>query len=150
MDDRATAFDRMMNPWAYDTDGNLTAQARAQEQARGGAPAATRLNSADGPGGPGGTGFTADTDALNTAASNSDQIHGRLTSDGRGADEATTKVGTALANWATGKAATTAAGNWDQCIDALAKSIGETAQLLRTSATNYQQHETSVRRDLAV
>ncbi|MGA5817576.1 hypothetical protein ACPC54_06915 [Kitasatospora sp. NPDC094028] len=139
----------MMNPWAYDADGNLTAQARAQEEARGAAPARTRLNSAQGPSG-GGAGFSADTVALTTAANNADQLHGRLTTDGRGADEATGKVATALANWATGKAAKTAAATWDQCVDALAKTIGETTQALRGSSTTYEQHETHVRRNMTV
>ncbi|MFJ9697031.1 hypothetical protein [Kitasatospora sp. NPDC101183] len=139
MSDRATAFDRMMNPWAYDADGNLTAGARAQETAR------TELNSARSSAG---TGFSADTAALTTAAGNADQIHDRLTADGHSADEATRKVATALADWATGKAATTAAANWDQCVDELARSIGGTAQSLRATAVNYQRHDDAMRKHM--
>ncbi|MEU4118319.1 hypothetical protein AB0F71_27970 [Kitasatospora sp. NPDC028055] len=144
MSDRATEFDRMMNPWAYDADGNLTDRARAQEAAR------TQLNSAKsqaGDGG-GGGGFTVDANALGTAATNSDQIHARLNTDGRGADEATAKVSTSLANWSTGKAAKSAADTWDQCVAALGQTIGQTTQALRTSATTYQQHEQTVQHDL--
>ncbi|MEU3570991.1 hypothetical protein AB0E96_21605 [Kitasatospora sp. NPDC036755] len=139
MTDRATAFDRMMNPWAYDADGNLTDQARAQEVAR------TRINSASasGGGGGGGGGFSADPDALTTAGNNSDQIHARLNTDGRGADEATTKVSTSLANWSTGKAAAGAAGTWDQCVAALGGTIGQTTQALRATAANYQRNESA-------
>lgn len=142
MSDRATAFDRMMNPWAYDADGNLTAQARAQEATR------TQLNSASAPGGGGGGGFSADANALTTAGNNSDQIHARLNTDGRGADEATAKVSTALANWSTGKAAAGAAGTWDQCVAALGAAIGQTTQALRATATNYRQNESAVQHDL--
>ncbi|MGW3073669.1 hypothetical protein [Kitasatospora sp. NPDC001132] len=139
MSDRATAFDRMMNPWAYDADGNLTAQARAQETAR------TQLNSAAaaGGGGGGGGGFSADPDALATAGNNSDQIHARLNTDGRGADEATAKVSTSLANWSTGQAAAGAAGTWDQCVAALGGTIGQTTQALRATAGNYRQNESA-------
>ncbi|MFI6157037.1 hypothetical protein ACIBCA_30640 [Kitasatospora sp. NPDC051170] len=139
MSDRATAFDRMMNPWAYDDNGELTARARAQETAR------TQLNSARSSAG---TGFSADTGALTTAAGNAEQIHGRLTTDGHSADEATGKVATALADWATGKAAKTAATNWDQCVDALAKTIGETSQALRATAANYQRQDAALRRHM--
>ncbi|MFI2608086.1 hypothetical protein [Kitasatospora sp. NPDC018619] len=140
MSDRATAFDRMMNPWAYDADGNLTDRARAQEAAR------TRLNSASAAGG--GGGFSADTNALTTAGNNSDQIHARLNTDGRAADEATAKVSTSLANWSTGKAAAGAAGTWDQCVAALGSTIGQTTQALRASAANYRQNESAVQYDL--
>ncbi|MFE7527246.1 hypothetical protein ACFU7Y_16205 [Kitasatospora sp. NPDC057542] len=145
MSDRATAFDRMMNPWAYDADGNLTAQARAQEAAR------TQINSASasgGGGGGGGGGFSADPNALTTAGNSSDQIHARLNTDGRGADEATTKVSTSLANWSTGKAAAGAVGTWDQCVAALGATIGQTTQALRATATNYRQNESAVQHDL--
>ncbi|MET8543685.1 hypothetical protein ABZW03_23980 [Kitasatospora sp. NPDC004799] len=145
MSDRATAFDRMMNPWAYDADGNLTAQARAQEAAR------TRINSASAPGGGGGGGgggFSTDPTALTTAGNNSDQIHGRLNADGRGADEATTKVSTSLANWSTGKAAAGVVGTWDQCVAALGSTIGQTTQALHATATNYRQNESAVQHDL--
>ncbi|MET8629264.1 hypothetical protein ABZW30_36955 [Kitasatospora sp. NPDC004669] len=138
MSDRATAFDRMMNPWAYDADGNLAA--RTQEAAR------TQLNSAQGPGG--GAGFSADTNALTTAGNNSDQIHARLNTDGRGADEATAKVSTSLAGWSTGKAAQGAATTWDQCVAALGSTIGQTTQALRGSAANYQRNESAVKSDM--
>ncbi|MGW3039804.1 hypothetical protein ACWC9T_07055 [Kitasatospora sp. NPDC001159] len=140
MSDRATAFDRMMNPWAYDADGNLTARARAQEAAR------TQLNSAQGPGG--GAGFSADTNALTTAGNNSDQIHARLNTDGRAAEEATAKVSTSLANWSTGKAAQGAATAWDQCVAALGSTIGQTTQALHGSAANYQRNESAVKSDM--
>ncbi|MFF4384133.1 hypothetical protein [Kitasatospora sp. NPDC001547] len=145
MSDRATAFDRMMNPWAYDADGNLTARARAQEAAR------TRINSTSASGGGGGGaggGFSADPDALTTAGNNSDQIHARLNSEGRGADEATAKVSTSLANWSTGKAAAGAAGTWDQCVAALGGTIGQTTQALRATAANYRRNESAVQHDL--
>ncbi|MER7755176.1 hypothetical protein [Kitasatospora sp. NPDC097643] len=147
MSDRATEFDRMMNPWAYDADGNLTAQARAQEAARGGAPAGTRLNSAQAPGG-GGDIVSADLDTLTIAGNNADQIHGRLNGDGRAADEATAKVATSLAHWATGQAAKAAAATWDQCVDALGQTIGQTTQALRSSTANYQRNESAVKSDL--
>ncbi|MFE4971005.1 hypothetical protein ACFRAR_02665 [Kitasatospora sp. NPDC056651] len=142
MTDRATAFDRMMNPWAYDADGNLTDQARAQETAR------TRINSASastdgGGGGGGGGGFSADPNAIATAGNNSDQIHARLNTDGRAADEATAKVSTSLANWSTGKAAQGATTTWDQCVAALGGTIGQTTQALRATATNYQRNESA-------
>ncbi|WP_049652880.1 hypothetical protein [Kitasatospora sp. MY 5-36] len=142
MSDRATAFDRMMNPWAYDADGNLTGSARAREAAR------TQLNSASASGGGGGGGFSADTNALTTAGNNSDQIHARLNTEGRGADEATAKVSTSLANWSTGKAAAGAAGTWDQCVAALGGTIGQTTQALRATAANYRQNESAVQHDL--
>ncbi|MFE7638658.1 hypothetical protein ACFU7Z_31900 [Kitasatospora sp. NPDC057518] len=142
MSDRATAFDRMMNPWAYDADGNLTDSARAREAAR------TELNSASASGGGGGGGFSADTNALTTAGNNSDQIHARLNTEGRGADEATAKVSTSLANWSTGKAAAGAAGTWDQCVAALGGTIGQTTQALRATAANYRQNESAVQHDL--
>ncbi|MFB7128603.1 hypothetical protein [Kitasatospora sp. NPDC056273] len=142
MSDRATAFDRMMNPWAYDADGNLTDSARAREAAR------TQLNSASASGGGGGGGFSADTNALTTAGNNSDQIHARLNTEGRGADEATAKVSTSLANWSTGKAAAGAAGTWDQCVAALGGTIGQTTQALRATAANYRQNESAVQHDL--
>jgi hypothetical protein len=131
----------MMNPWAYDADGNLTARARAQETAR------TRINSAQGPGG-GAGGFSADTDTLATAGNNSDQIHARLNTDGRGADDATAKVSTSLANWSTGKAAQGAASAWDQCVAALGGTIGQTTQALRGTAANYQRNESAVKTDM--
>ncbi|MFE4518609.1 hypothetical protein ACFRMQ_31015 [Kitasatospora sp. NPDC056783] len=139
MTDRATAFDRMMNPWAYDADGNLTDRARAQETAR------TRINSASAPagGGGGGGGFSADPDALATAGNNSDQIHARLNTDGRAADEATAKVSTSLAGWSTGQAAQGATTTWDQCVAALGATIGQTTQALRATATNYQRNESA-------
>ncbi|MFD0397122.1 hypothetical protein [Kitasatospora sp. NPDC127121] len=140
MSDRATAFDRMMNPWAYDADGNLTAQARAQETAR------TQVNSAQAPGG--GGGFTVDPDALATAGTNSDQIHARLNTDGRGADYATAKIATSLANWSTGKAAQAVFTTWDQQLAALGNTIGQTTQALRGSSANYRQNESSVQHDL--
>ncbi|WP_316522010.1 hypothetical protein [Kitasatospora brasiliensis] len=129
----------MMNPWAYDADGNLTAQARAQETAR------TRINStsASGGGGGGGDGFAADPNAIATAGNNSDQIHGRLNTDGRAADEATTKVSTSLANWSTGKAAQGATSTWDECVAALGGTIGQTTQALRATAANYQRNESA-------
>ncbi|MFJ6621229.1 hypothetical protein ACIQOW_27115 [Kitasatospora sp. NPDC091335] len=145
MSDRATAFDRMMNPWAYDADGNLTAQARAQETAR------TRINSASaagGGGGGGGGGFSADPGALTAAGNSSDQIHARLNADGRGADEATAKVSTALADWSTGKAAQGVAGTWDQCVAALGATVGQTTQALRATAAGYRQNESAVQHDL--
>ncbi|RGD60705.1 hypothetical protein DR950_25645 [Kitasatospora xanthocidica] len=142
MSDRATAFDRMMNPWAYDADGNLTDSARAREAAR------TELNSASASGGGGGGGFSADTNALTTAGNNSDQIHARLNTEGRGADEATAKVAASLANWSTGKAAAGAAGTWDQCVAALGGTIGQTTQALRATAANYRQNESAVQHDL--
>ncbi|MBD0674087.1 hypothetical protein [Streptomyces sp. CBMA156] len=142
MSDRATAFDRMMNPWAYDADGNLTARARAQEAAR------TEINSASAGSGGGGGGFSADPGALTAAGNSSDQIHARLNADGRGADEATAKVSTALANWSTGKAAQGAAGTWDQCVAALGATVGQTTQALRATAANYRQNESAVQHDL--
>ncbi|MEU9076938.1 hypothetical protein ACFYUY_29520 [Kitasatospora sp. NPDC004745] len=142
MADRATAFDRMMNPWAYDADGNLTAQARAQESAR------TQINSAQAPGGGDGGGFAADPTVLATAGGNSDQIHARLNTDGRGADEATAKVATGLANWSTGRAAQAAATTWDQQVAALGATIGQITQALNTSAANYRQNESAVQHDL--
>jgi hypothetical protein len=61
MSDRATGFDRMMNPWAYDSDGNLTAQAQSQNAAR------TQIQSADANNG-GGSGYSVDPAALDAAA----------------------------------------------------------------------------------
>ncbi|WP_316529478.1 hypothetical protein [Kitasatospora brasiliensis] len=139
MSDRATAFDRMMNPWAYDADGNLTAQARAQEAAR------TQINSAQAPGGGdgGGVTFAVDPGSLAIAGTNSDQVHGRLNTEGRSADDATAKVSTSLANWSTGKAAQGTASSWDQCVAALGNAIGQTTQALRTTAANYQQSDSA-------
>ncbi|MFJ3216953.1 hypothetical protein ACIPLC_13665 [Kitasatospora sp. NPDC086801] len=142
MSDRATAFDRMMNPWAYDADGNLTAQARTQETAR------TQLNSAQAPGGGDGGGFSVAPDALATAGTNADQIHARLNTDGRGADDATAKIATSLANWSTGKAAQAAAATWDQQVAALGTTVGQTAQALRSSSANYRQNESAVQHGL--
>ncbi|MFI8080112.1 WXG100 family type VII secretion target [Kitasatospora sp. NPDC086009] len=140
MSDRATAFDRMMNPWAYDADGNLTTAARQQEGAR------TRINSANAPGDGGTVGV--DPAALDSAANSSDQIHGRLNGDGRAADDETAQVATSLANWSTGKAAAQTAATWDQQIAALNSTIGELTQALRDSATNYRNNETAVKHDM--
>ncbi|MBP0455801.1 MULTISPECIES: WXG100 family type VII secretion target [unclassified Kitasatospora] len=141
MTDRATEFDRMMNPWAYGSDGNLTAKAQQQETAR------TRLNSSNAPGDGGGT-VDVDPAALDAAAGASDQIHGRLNGDGRAADDETTKVSTSLANWSTGKAAAQTASTWDQQIAALNTTIGELTQALRQTATNYRTNDTAVKHDL--
>ncbi|MEV7777696.1 type VII secretion target [Kitasatospora sp. NPDC088351] len=142
MSDRATEFDRMMNPWAYDADGNLTVQAQRQETAH------TRINSAGAPGG-GGSTVTVDPDALEAAAGSSDQIHGRLNGDGRSADDETATVATSLANWRTGKAAQAAAATWDQQIAALGGTIGELTQALHQTAGNYRRNESAVKHDLS-
>ncbi|MFI6847055.1 WXG100 family type VII secretion target [Kitasatospora sp. NBC_00085] len=141
MTDRATEFDRMMNPWAYDANGNLTAKAQHQETAR------TRLNSSNAPGDGGGT-VGVDPAALDAAAGSSDEIHGRVNGDGRAADDETSKVSTSLANWSTGKAAAQTASTWDQQIAALNSTIGEITQALRQSATNYRNNDTAVKHDM--
>ncbi|MGW4897622.1 WXG100 family type VII secretion target [Kitasatospora sp. NPDC004240] len=137
MSDRAAEFDRMMNPWAYDSDGKLTAKAQQQESAR------TRINSSNAPTNGGTT--SVDPGALEGAANASDQIHGRLGGDGRGADDETGQVSTSLSNWSTGKAAQQTVATWDQQITALAQTIGEVTQALRDSAKNYRANETAVR-----
>ncbi|MFJ3787998.1 hypothetical protein [Kitasatospora sp. NPDC090091] len=141
MTDRATEFDRMMNPWAYDASGNLTTKAQAQETAR------TRLNSSNAPGDGGGT-VTVDHAALDGAANASDQIHGRVGGDGLAADDETSTVATSLSNWSTGKAAGDTRSTWDQQIAALNTTIGEITQALRQTAANYRNNETAVKHDM--
>ncbi|WP_406200933.1 WXG100 family type VII secretion target [Kitasatospora sp. NBC_01560] len=131
----------MMNPWAYDAEGNLTAKAQHQEAAR------TRLNSAAAPGGGGGT-VDVDPDALDAAANSSDQIHGRLNGDGRAADDETAKVSTSLANWSTGKAAAQTSSTWDQQIAALNATVGEITQALRDTATGYRTNDAAVKHSM--
>ncbi|MEU6234261.1 hypothetical protein [Kitasatospora sp. NPDC047058] len=141
MTDRATEFDRMMNPWAYDPAGNLTVKAHQQETAH------ARRNSSNAPGDGGGT-VGVDPEKLGGAANASDEIHGRVNGDGRAADDETSKVSASLANWSTGKAAAQTASTWDQQIAALNATIGEVTQALRQSAANYRNNESGVKHDM--
>ncbi|MFD0275785.1 WXG100 family type VII secretion target [Kitasatospora sp. NPDC127111] len=141
MTDRATEFDRMMNPWAYDSAGRLTAEARRQETAR------TRLCSSGAPGRGGGT-VRVDPDALGDAADSSDRIHGRVNGEGRAAEDETSRVSASLTGWSTGRAAAETASAWDRQIAALGSTIGEVTQALRQSAANYESTESGVKHDL--
>ncbi|MEU6970966.1 hypothetical protein AB0A71_25145 [Kitasatospora aureofaciens] len=131
MSDRMTAFDRMMNPWAYDAEGNLTAQAQRQETAR------TRLNSADSPNSAGG-GFSVKLGELTAAATDAEQINCRLSGECQGADQKMTAVAAGLPGFDVGAACKEASTTWDKQILALSKVIGALAQNLRTSVNNYQ------------
>ncbi|CAM5711529.1 hypothetical protein BOQ63_014830 [Streptomyces viridifaciens] len=131
MSDRGTAFDRMMNPWAYDAEGNLTAQAQRQEAAR------TRLNSAESPAGAGG-GFSVKLGELTAAATDAEQINCRLSGECQSADQKMTAVAAGLPGFGVGAACKEASTTWDKQILALSKVIGALAQNLRTSVHNYQ------------
>ncbi|MFJ9844350.1 type VII secretion target [Kitasatospora sp. NPDC101155] len=132
MSDRSTAFDRMMNPWAYDAEGNLTAQAQRQETAR------TRLDSADAPSGGGGGGFSVKLGELTAAATDAEQINCRLSGECQGADQKMAAVAGGLPGFGVGAACKEASTTWDKQIQALTKVIGGLAQNLRASVNNYQ------------
>jgi uncharacterized protein YukE len=132
MSDRSTEFDRMMNPWAYDAEGNLTAQTRRQETAR------TRLNSADAPSGDGGGGFSVKLGELTAAATDAEQINCRLTGECQSADQKMAAVAGGLVGFGVGVACKEASTTWDKQILALSKVIGGLAQNLRTTVKNYR------------
>ncbi|MFH9355704.1 hypothetical protein [Kitasatospora sp. NPDC017646] len=132
MSDRAIEFDRMMNPWAYDANGNLTAAARRQEAAR------TQINSA---GDVSGGKLAAELTALDGAATNAEQINGRLGGECQGADEKMAAVAGGLPGFGVGAACKDASATWDKQIQGLSKVIGGLAQNLRTTAKNYRDAE---------
>ncbi|MFE5586926.1 hypothetical protein [Kitasatospora sp. NPDC056531] len=135
MSDRATEFDRMMNPWAYDANGQLTAAARRQEVAR------TQINSAGSPGGASGGKLEAEVGALDGAATNAEQINGRLGGECKGADDKMGAVAGGLPGFGGGAACKDASGTWDKQVEALSKVIGGLAQKLRTTAKGYRDAE---------
>ncbi|MFE7528500.1 WXG100 family type VII secretion target [Kitasatospora sp. NPDC057542] len=136
MSDRATEFDRMMNPWAYDADGNLTAAAKRQEAAR------TQINSTGA--GAGGGGFSVDLAALDSAAATADQINGRLGGECQSADDEMAAVAGGLAGFGVGTACKDASATWDKQIQALSKVIGGLAQNVRSTAKNYRDANAAV------
>ncbi|GHF66540.1 hypothetical protein GCM10018790_50650 [Kitasatospora xanthocidica] len=135
MSDRATEFDRLMNPWAYDADGNLTAEAQRREAAR------TQLNSA---GASAGGGFSVDPGALDAAATDAEQINGRLMGECRSADDEMAAVGGGLVGFGLGGACKEASATWDKQILALSKVIGGLAQNVRSTAKNYRDANAAV------
>ncbi|MGW6917844.1 hypothetical protein ACWGB8_29065 [Kitasatospora sp. NPDC054939] len=126
----------MMNPWAYDADGNLTAQAQQQEAAR------TRINSANATGG--GNTTVVNPGALDEAGVSADQLHGRYPGEARQADDETTLVGTAFGHWQLGGAAQSALASWSQQSVAIAASMQNVSSNLRETARTYRDNENAV------
>ncbi|MGW3078726.1 MULTISPECIES: type VII secretion target [unclassified Kitasatospora] len=129
-----TEFDRMMNPWAYDANGNLTAKARGQEAAR------TQINSAGAAAG----GFSVDLASLDSAAATADQINCRLGGECESADDEMAAVAGGLAGFGIGAACKEASATWDKQIQSLSKVIGGLAQNVRSTAKNYRDANAAI------
>ncbi|MGF1430396.1 hypothetical protein [Kitasatospora sp. LaBMicrA B282] len=147
-------INHVLDPWMYDSSGNLTAQAKQQFPDLAGTPGAiTTGGSATAPAGATGTQLVVHPDALRTAGQNAGQLGSKMTADCQnpaGNDMFT--AATAMTGWAIGGAITTAHQTWESQFLTLGGSLINIGQALQDSANGYSTTENNNRghmRDVA-
>ncbi|MGF1425104.1 WXG100 family type VII secretion target [Kitasatospora sp. LaBMicrA B282] len=139
-------FERKVNPWLFDSSGNLTEQAKKQFPDLAGDTSPVTIGSTatggtGGGSGGGGTTVTVSTGALNTAGQNATTLRGTLHTE---CDKPWTNVGTAvgaLQGWQSSMALYNAWATWESQVQALAARLDAVAQNLHTTAQNYDTTE---------
>jgi uncharacterized protein YukE len=131
-------FERKMNPWLFDSNGNLTDQAKKQFPDLADTPTPVNFPVAPAaPAGGGGGALTVQPAALHQASAAATALQGTVHTE---CTQPWTNVGTAVGSlngWATGGALSTAWTVWAQQVQSLSDRLGTVSSNLAANATNY-------------
>ncbi|MDH6131816.1 hypothetical protein P3T37_001190 [Kitasatospora sp. MAA4] len=138
-------FERKVNPWLFDSSGNLTEQAKKQFPELAGDTGPVTISSSGGGNGGSGTTVTVSTTTLETASQNATTLRATLHTE---CDKPWTNVGPAvgaLQGWQSSTALYNAWATWESQVQALAARLDAVAQNLHTTAQNYNTAESNNR-----
>ncbi|MFF9646722.1 hypothetical protein [Kitasatospora aureofaciens] len=140
-------LNRELNPWMYDSSGNLTPEALKQFPDLAGTPAPiTTGGSATAPAGASGQQLVVHPEALRTAGQNASQLGSKMTADCQNpAGNAMFAAATAMAGWAIGGAITTAHQTWELQFLTLGGNLINIGQSLQDNANGYSGTENANR-----
>ncbi|MBO1416932.1 WXG100 family type VII secretion target [Streptomyces sp. FH025] len=134
-------FERRMNPWLFDSAGNLTEAAKKQfpdlAAAASGTAAPAYAPSAQSAG----PTVTVSVEALTRAATNVDTLKTKFAQACKQPSAHTSAAEGLPAGWALRAAIATANSVWTDQVKALEGAIGQLAEALRTNAGNYARAE---------
>ncbi|MEK2491001.1 hypothetical protein WN990_15715 [Kitasatospora purpeofusca] len=141
-------FERRMNPWLFDSSGNLTEEAKKQfpdlAAAAAGAPAPVTL-----PPTGGGPSVKANPGMIRQAGTNAAALRESVRTEcGQPAEHVTGAVA-ALAGWNLSTALSTAWSVWSGQAQTLGEAVGTIGKNLHTTAQNYDSTETAIHSQFA-
>ncbi|MFD0275868.1 WXG100 family type VII secretion target [Kitasatospora sp. NPDC127111] len=141
-------FERRMNPWLFDSSGNLTEAAKKQfpdlATVASGAPAPSWTPATPGTPGPAGPTLTVSPDALRKAANNAATLQTKFTQACRKPFERLHEATEDLPRgWALVGALWTADEVWMAQVNALDAALGRVSEFLGTNADSYARAEQS-------
>ncbi|MGF1430313.1 hypothetical protein [Kitasatospora sp. LaBMicrA B282] len=132
-------FERRMNPWLFDSSGNLTDQAKQQFPDLASAPGPVAFTG-------GGSGLSVQPAALSHAGQQALGLQPTVKAEcDEPALNVTAAVG-ALTGWSTSGALNTAWSVWTQQVQALVDDLAKIGQNLQVNAANYTNIEYHVQR----
>ncbi|MFC5661396.1 hypothetical protein ACFP3U_00210 [Kitasatospora misakiensis] len=135
-------FERRMNPWLFDSSGNLTAEAKQQFPDLAGANAAPVSLA-------GGQTLKADPPLLQKAAQNAHALQAAVKTELTQPAQHVAAAAAALSGWETGGRLTTAWSIWSDQANNLSLEVGRLAGNLDTTARNYAQTEAAIHAQFA-
>lgn len=134
-------FERRMNPWLFDSSGNLTEAAKKQfpdlAAAASGVAAPAYVPNAP----VGGPTVAVSPEALTRAATNVEALKTKFGEACKKPSAHTSAAANLPSSWALKAAVTTADSVWTDQVKALEGAIGQLAEVLRTNAGNYARAE---------
>lgn len=141
-------FERRMNPWLFDSSGNLTADAKKQFPDLAAAAAGTTAPVTV-PAGGGGQTVTANPGLLRTAGNNATALQGSVRTEcGRPWEHVNSAVAS-LMGFSLCAGLNNAWSVWQDQTHALEQAIGTISRNLQTTAQNYEATEASIHSQFA-
>ncbi|TQF03708.1 hypothetical protein E6W39_17565 [Kitasatospora acidiphila] len=137
-------FERRMNPWLFDSSGNLTDQAKKQFPDL--AAAATQTAAPSWAPTTGGTSVSVTPAALQQAGQNAAALATSVGTECTKPGQHVPTAVSALNGWSSSGAINTAWNTWDQQTQALCDLIDQLTTNLQTNGTNYTNDEDHTRR----
>ncbi|MFJ3792436.1 WXG100 family type VII secretion target [Kitasatospora sp. NPDC090091] len=139
-------FERRMNPWLFDSSGNLTEAAKKQfpdlAAAASGAPAPGWVPVASGTPGPSGVTVKVSPDALRRAATNTGTLQTKFSQAcGKPFDRLHEMTQDMPQGWAVVGALSTARDVWDAQVKSLGELLGRVGENLTATADSYARAE---------
>ncbi|MCC9306849.1 WXG100 family type VII secretion target [Kitasatospora sp. RB6PN24] len=133
-------FERRINPWLFDSSGNLTDQAKKQFPDLAAAEGPVTIGT---PAQSGGQSLSVNPSVLETASQNASVLRGMVRSE---CDKPWSNVGTAVGamqGWDSSAALSTAWTIWEQQSQALAARLDTISQNLHANAQNYSNADSA-------
>ncbi|MFB6887767.1 WXG100 family type VII secretion target [Kitasatospora sp. NPDC056327] len=142
-------FERRMNPWLFDSSGNLTEEAKKQfpdlaAAATGAPPPPVSFR----PGG-GGPSVKADPGMIRQAGTNAAALRESVRRECEGPSEHVLGTVSALPGWNLSTALSTAWSVWSGQARTLGETVGTIGRNLHTTAQNYENTETAIHSQFA-